>query len=122
MLVLVPVLVCTVPSPEASSVSWLLQCITMALLFVKLIARTAITSFCTLLHFTCFVLFFSFVGDHAYKKNAALPLAQQMISSEPDVRYFELEAGDEFLVIACDGIWFVSFRLFTSLATCFCLY
>jgi len=46
-------------------------------------------------------------GDHLYKTNSELPLEKQMISALPDVRHVTLEPGDEFLVIACDGIWYV---------------
>ena len=45
------------------------------------------------------------VGDHFYKENTNLPLEQQMISAVPDVESRELQAGDEFIVLACDGIW-----------------
>lgn len=68
-------------------------------------------------------------GDHAHKGNAAIPLADQVgphlhlvailslatnstyihtiqsISAMPDVKVVELGAGDDFLVIGCDGIW-----------------
>lgn len=36
---------------------------------------------------------------------AGLSPAQQMITAAPEVRTLELQAGDEFLVLACDGIW-----------------
>ena len=45
------------------------------------------------------------VGDHFYKENPILPLEEQMISAMPDVMSRELGEGDEFIVIACDGIW-----------------
>uniref|UniRef100_A0A915PUD6 protein-serine/threonine phosphatase n=1 Tax=Setaria digitata TaxID=48799 RepID=A0A915PUD6_9BILA len=45
------------------------------------------------------------LGDHFYKKNAALPLKEQMISALPDVKQYKILQGDEFIVIACDGIW-----------------
>ncbi|XGW13329.1 hypothetical protein V3C99_000011 [Haemonchus contortus] len=44
-------------------------------------------------------------GDHSYKKNADLPLRDQMITALPDVKIETLQPSDEFLVIACDGIW-----------------
>lgn len=46
------------------------------------------------------------LGDHFYKKNAALPLKEQMISALPDVKQYKILQGDEFIVIACDGIWY----------------
>ncbi|KAK6060682.1 protein phosphatase 2C, partial [Cooperia oncophora] len=44
-------------------------------------------------------------GDHSYKKNADLPLRDQMITALPDVKVETLQPSDEFLVVACDGIW-----------------
>lgn len=58
----------------------------------------------------CFfiILFIPFraLGDHFYKKNAALPLKEQMISALPDVKQYKILQGDEFIIIACDGIWY----------------
>lgn len=45
------------------------------------------------------------IGDFEYKRNADLPLEQQMITSFPDVSEHHITADDEFLVLACDGIW-----------------
>ncbi|CAD6199346.1 unnamed protein product [Caenorhabditis auriculariae] len=45
------------------------------------------------------------LGDHCYKKNKDLPLREQMISALPDVKIECLLPDDEFLVVACDGIW-----------------
>lgn len=46
------------------------------------------------------------LGDHAYKQNTALPAHEQMISALPDVRHMEIDPDkDEFMVLACDGIW-----------------
>ena len=44
-------------------------------------------------------------GDHAYKRNTDLPLSEQMITALPDVKSLTLTDEDEFMVIACDGIW-----------------
>ncbi|WKY03091.1 hypothetical protein Q1695_016413 [Nippostrongylus brasiliensis] len=44
-------------------------------------------------------------GDHSYKKNTDLPLRDQMITALPDVKIETLQPSDEFLVVACDGIW-----------------
>ncbi|ETN72319.1 protein phosphatase 2C [Necator americanus] len=44
-------------------------------------------------------------GDHSYKKNTDLPLRDQMITALPDVKMETLQPNDEFLVVACDGIW-----------------
>uniref|UniRef100_H2YEF5 protein-serine/threonine phosphatase n=1 Tax=Ciona savignyi TaxID=51511 RepID=H2YEF5_CIOSA len=45
------------------------------------------------------------IGDHCYKANPDLPLEEQMITAVPDVTSVKLEHTDEFLVLACDGIW-----------------
>lgn len=46
------------------------------------------------------------IGDHSYKKNENLPLRDQMISALPDIRTLTVDTEeDEFMVIACDGIW-----------------
>lgn len=45
------------------------------------------------------------IGDHAYKKTANLPPEQQAITALPDIRTLTLDDQDEFMVIACDGIW-----------------
>ncbi|XP_011873860.1 PREDICTED: probable protein phosphatase CG10417 [Vollenhovia emeryi] len=46
------------------------------------------------------------LGDHAYKQNMVLPPQEQMISALPDVRHITIDPEkDEFMVLACDGIW-----------------
>jgi protein phosphatase 1G len=45
------------------------------------------------------------IGDHAYKKTAKLPAEEQAITALPDIRTLTLEDDDEFMIIACDGIW-----------------
>lgn len=45
------------------------------------------------------------IGDHTYKKNSDLNLEDQMITALPDIRTIDLQTGDEFMVLACDGIW-----------------
>lgn len=37
--------------------------------------------------------------------NENLPLRDQMISALPDIRKITLGENDEFMVLACDGIW-----------------
>lgn len=44
-------------------------------------------------------------GDFHFKANAELEPQAQLVSVEPDVVVREREAGDEFVVLACDGIW-----------------
>lgn len=45
-------------------------------------------------------------GDYEYKDHPLLPADQQLVSPEPDVyiRKRDLE-NDEFMVVACDGIY-----------------
>ncbi|KAI9673270.1 MAG: Protein phosphatase 2C 2 [Trizodia sp. TS-e1964] len=45
------------------------------------------------------------IGDFEFKKSAQLPPEQQIVTAFPDVIEHELALDDEFLVIACDGIW-----------------
>ncbi|XP_054738134.1 probable protein phosphatase CG10417 isoform X1 [Anastrepha obliqua] len=45
------------------------------------------------------------IGDHAYKMNLELSAEDQMISALPDVRKLIITPEDEFMVLACDGIW-----------------
>ncbi|XP_046346466.1 protein phosphatase 1G-like [Haliotis rufescens] len=45
------------------------------------------------------------LGDHFYKRNHELSLREQMITSLPDILVTTLQEEDEFMVLACDGIW-----------------
>ncbi|EFX03955.1 protein phosphatase [Grosmannia clavigera kw1407] len=45
------------------------------------------------------------IGDFEFKKSAELAPEQQIVTAFPDVTVHELADNDEFLVIACDGIW-----------------
>eukprot|EP00930_Biecheleria_cincta_P057835 TRINITY_DN43706_c0_g1_i1.p1 TRINITY_DN43706_c0_g1~~TRINITY_DN43706_c0_g1_i1.p1 ORF type:complete len:444 (-),score=57.61 TRINITY_DN43706_c0_g1_i1:266-1597(-) len=45
------------------------------------------------------------IGDLRFKKNHQLPFQEQMVSCVPDMFSFNRQLGDEFLVLACDGIW-----------------
>ncbi|EDW72083.1 uncharacterized protein Dwil_GK10630 [Drosophila willistoni] len=45
------------------------------------------------------------LGDHAYKTNLDLPAEAQMISPLPDIKKLIITPEDEFMVLACDGIW-----------------
>jgi protein phosphatase 1G len=45
------------------------------------------------------------IGDHGYKMNHELAPDAQMISAMPDLKVIELEPEDDFMVLACDGIW-----------------
>ena len=45
------------------------------------------------------------IGDLDFKRNTELPHTEQMVIATPDITELELHEGDEFLVLACDGIW-----------------
>jgi len=45
------------------------------------------------------------IGDLVYKKSASLEASSQMISSTPDVMTVRRQESDEFLIVACDGVW-----------------
>uniref|UniRef100_A0A0C9RAM4 protein-serine/threonine phosphatase n=1 Tax=Fopius arisanus TaxID=64838 RepID=A0A0C9RAM4_9HYME len=46
------------------------------------------------------------LGDHAYKQNSTLSPQEQMISPLPDIKRITIDPKrDEFMVLACDGIW-----------------
>jgi len=45
------------------------------------------------------------IGDHNYKVNSQLPQHEQVIIAVPDVKETALTKDDEFMIIACDGIW-----------------
>lgn len=45
------------------------------------------------------------LGDLKYKRHKDLPPQSQQICSTPEVQVIPRDAGDEFVVIACDGVW-----------------
>ncbi|KAL4236539.1 Protein phosphatase 1G [Mactra antiquata] len=45
------------------------------------------------------------LGDHWYKRNETKEAKDQMISALPDIECATITSEDEFLIIACDGIW-----------------
>lgn len=45
------------------------------------------------------------LGDFDFKQNANLDAEQQVVTADPDITVHEATREDEFLVIACDGIW-----------------
>eukprot|EP01006_Ploeotia_vitrea_P045298 TRINITY_DN66928_c5_g9_i1.p1 TRINITY_DN66928_c5_g9~~TRINITY_DN66928_c5_g9_i1.p1 ORF type:complete len:311 (+),score=28.32 TRINITY_DN66928_c5_g9_i1:141-935(+) len=45
------------------------------------------------------------IGDFEFKQNKNLPPEDQAISANPDVTCTPLTDEDEFLVLACDGVW-----------------
>ena len=45
------------------------------------------------------------IGDLEYKQSKNLPAKDQVVTAYPEIRECVIEPGDEFMVIACDGIW-----------------
>ena len=45
------------------------------------------------------------LGDMDFKQTKELPAAEQMITAMPEIRTLQLHSSDEFLILACDGIW-----------------
>lgn len=44
-------------------------------------------------------------GDFVYKTSASLPPQEQQVTVFPDVHIEDRNAADQFLILACDGIW-----------------
>ncbi|KAI8639641.1 phosphatase 2C-like domain-containing protein [Parasitella parasitica] len=45
------------------------------------------------------------IGDFEFKQNEQLPPEKQAVTCDPDITDREITNNDEFLVLACDGIW-----------------
>ncbi|PSS27346.1 hypothetical protein M430DRAFT_46443 [Amorphotheca resinae ATCC 22711] len=45
------------------------------------------------------------IGDFEFKKSAELAPEQQIVTAYPDVVVHDISEDDEFLIVACDGIW-----------------
>lgn len=45
------------------------------------------------------------LGDFEYKSNGAVDFTQQMVTCDPEVRSVARQAADDFIILACDGIW-----------------
>ena len=45
------------------------------------------------------------LGDYDYKNVSGLPPTKQLVSAEPDLNIIDRSDEDEFLILACDGIW-----------------
>ncbi|XP_012450275.1 probable protein phosphatase 2C 60 [Gossypium raimondii] len=45
------------------------------------------------------------IGDVEFKQNKFLPAEKQIVTANPDINTIELCDDDDFLVLACDGIW-----------------
>jgi len=45
------------------------------------------------------------LGDLEYKQTKELPPEEQMVTASPDIVTEKLQRDDEFIILACDGIW-----------------
>merc|ERR1719199_1598530 len=45
------------------------------------------------------------MGDLSFKKSVGLSATEQLVSCVPDVKTFRRQREDDFMVIACDGVW-----------------
>jgi len=45
------------------------------------------------------------IGDFAYKDRDDLPPEKQKVTAHPDIKVSERTPQDEFLLMACDGVW-----------------
>lgn len=45
------------------------------------------------------------LGDFEYKSNSALDYTQQMVTCDPEIRSVARQNADQFIILACDGIW-----------------
>jgi len=45
------------------------------------------------------------LGDFEFKQNGSLSPEYQIVTSDPEIVEHDLKENDEFIVLACDGIW-----------------
>lgn len=45
------------------------------------------------------------LGDFIYKRNDEKPAQEQIVTANPDIEVRDLTLEDEFILLACDGIW-----------------
>eukprot|EP00903_Cladosiphon_okamuranus_P010248 g9703.t2 len=45
------------------------------------------------------------IGDHPFKSDPKLPLERQMVVCDPEVMVIKRSDADEFVIMACDGVW-----------------
>lgn len=45
------------------------------------------------------------IGDFDFKKCVNKPPEEQVVTADPDINIHQITKDDEFLVLACDGIW-----------------
>ncbi|CAN0899517.1 Probable protein phosphatase 2C 11 [Linum grandiflorum] len=55
-------------------------------------------------------------GDMEFKQNKLLPVEKQIVTADLDINTVELCEDDDFVVLACDGIWYDSTMDFCCLS------
>jgi len=45
------------------------------------------------------------IGDMQYKQNQSMSQQLQMITADPEIKKIEITTSDQFLILACDGVW-----------------
>lgn len=45
------------------------------------------------------------IGDFEFKQNFALDAEHQIVTADPEIHSHQIDGEEEFLVLACDGIW-----------------
>lgn len=45
------------------------------------------------------------IGDFEFKQNFSLEPEKQIVTADPEIRTHKIDGEEEFLVLACDGIW-----------------
>lgn len=45
------------------------------------------------------------LGDFEFKQNFGLEPEKQIVTADPEIKVHSMDGGEEFLVLACDGIW-----------------
>ncbi|CAN0899518.1 Probable protein phosphatase 2C 21 [Linum grandiflorum] len=56
------------------------------------------------------------IGDMEFKQNKLLPVEKQIVTADLDINTVELCEDDDFVVLACDGIWYDSTMDFCCLS------
>mmetsp|Transcript_7162 Transcript_7162/g.13858 ORF Transcript_7162/g.13858 Transcript_7162/m.13858 type:complete len:320 (+) Transcript_7162:45-1004(+) len=45
------------------------------------------------------------MGDFTFKQETQMTAEEQQVTCNPEIKKFTLQEGDEFMILACDGIW-----------------
>jgi protein phosphatase 2C family protein 2/3 len=45
------------------------------------------------------------LGDFEFKQNYSLDAEHQIVTADPDINIHQIDGEEEFLILACDGIW-----------------